>query len=588
MSSITGLLTELVGGAFEAEGLPRNLGQVQVSDRPDLAQFQCNGALAAAKIAKAAPRQVAEKIAARLTNDERLSEVTLAGPGFINLNISDDYLQEIVNQVAGNARFGVETAEPLTYMLDFGGPNVAKPMHVGHLRSSIIGDALQRLVAFVGHTTISDVHFGDWGLQMGQLITEVKRRQPDLPYFDENFTGEYPLEPPVTLDELEEIYPIASAASKSDPARAEEARDATAELQSGRPGYVALWKHFMKVSMASVKREIRSLGVHFDLWKGESDVNDLVPDMVAKMKASAIAEESDGAHVIRVKKNDDKAEMPPLILLKSDGSYTYGTTDLATIVDRIATYDPDVILYLTDQRQGVHFEQVFRSAHKAGIAGKASFEHIVFGTINGKDGKPFKTREGGVMKLHDLILSANEKALQRLKEAGIGEDYSDKERAKVASQVAIAAIKFADLSNYRRSDYIFDLDRFMTFEGKTGPYLQYAAVRIKSILRRAGEAGEMAKTAEILIRSEAERNLVLQIEALSNAVEAAFDRRAPNVLADYVYNLAQSFSRFYTDHHILSEEDSDLKASRLHLSIVTLAVIEKVLDLLGIEVPDRM
>ncbi|TNE59557.1 MAG: arginine--tRNA ligase [Alphaproteobacteria bacterium] len=589
MTTITGFLTELAGAAFKAEGLPEELGLVQVSDRPDLAQFQCNGALAAAKIAKAAPRQIAEKIAERLREDARLAEVTLAGPGFININVSDAYLEELVARVASDARFGVApAAQAQTYILDFGGPNVAKPMHVGHLRSSIIGDSLQRLIGFVGHKTVSDVHLGDWGLQMGQLITEIKRRQPDLPYFDEAFEGDYPSEPPVSLEELEEIYPAASAACKADPARADEARQATAELQTGRPGYLALWKHFIGVSLPAVQREIGSLGVSFDLWKGESDVNDLIPDMVARMKADHVAEESDGAWVIRVKRNDDKSEMPPLILLKSDGSYTYGTTDLATIVDRVGSYDPDVILYLTDQRQGIHFEQVFRSAHKANIAGKASFEHIGFGTINGTDGKPFKTREGGVMKLHDLIAMAHEKALERLKEAGIGTDFSEAELSKVASQVAIAAIKFADLSNFRRSDYIFDLDRFMTFEGKTGPYLQYAAVRIKSILRRAGEAGEAAAAAPILIRSEAERNLVLELEGLTAAVQAAFERRAPNALADYVYGLAQSYSRFYTEHHILSEEDAALKASRLRLCLVTLGVITLGLGLLGIEVPDRM
>jgi arginyl-tRNA synthetase len=589
MPTLTALLTEIVADAFEAEGLPRDLGAVQVSDRPDLAQFQCNGAMAAAKIAKQAPRQIAEKIVSHLEKDQRFGEITLAGPGFINLSMSDTFLEGVMAEIAADARFGVAAAQdPQTYMLDFGGPNVAKPMHVGHLRSSILGDALVRLTQFVGHSTTSDIHLGDWGLQMGQLITEVKRHQPDLPYFDQEFSGTYPAEPPVSLEDLEKLYPIASAACKADPARAEEARDATAELQTGRPGYVALWKHFLGVSLPAIKREIGALGVSFDLWRGESDVNDLVPDMVAAMKASKVAEESDGAFVIRVKKNDDKSEMPPLILLKSDGSYTYGTTDLATIIDRVAAYNPNVILYLTDQRQGIHFEQVFRSAHKADIAGKASFEHIVFGTINGPDGKPFKTREGGVMKLQDLISTANDKALERLKEAGIGEDYTEEERAKVAGQVAIAAIKFADLSNHRRSDYIFDLDRFMTFEGKTGPYLQYAAVRIKSILRRAGDEAANATSAPIQIRSAAERGLVLQLEALSNAVNSAFTRRAPNVLCDYVYGLAQAFSRFYTDHHILSEEDAGLKASRLHLCAVTLAVVEQVLDLLGIDVPERM
>lgn len=589
MPSLTAHLTDIVGAVFESQGLDRDLGRVQVSDRPDLAQFQCNGALAAAKIAKVPPRQIAEKIAEALRQNDCFSEVTLAGPGFINLKLTDQFLATRANAIAADKRFGVATAfDPKVVMLDFGGPNIAKPMHVGHLRSSILGDSLQRLITFTGDKTTSDIHLGDWGLQMGQLISEIEHRDPTLPYFKEGNEGPFPSQPPVTLEELEELYPTASAACKADETRAEEARKATAELQTGRPGYRALWQHFVDISLPAVEREIGALGVRFDLWNGEASVNDLIPPMVAEMKAQGVAEESDGALVIRVKTDSDKSEMPPLILLKSDRSYTYGTTDLATIVDRVANYNPDLVLYLTDQRQGIHFEQVFRAAGRAGIGGKATYEHIVFGTVNGPDGKPFKTREGGVMKLHDLISTAGDKALERLQEAGLAADYDEVERREIAGQVAIAAIKFADLSNYRRSDYIFDLDRFMTFEGKTGPYLQYAAVRIKSILRRAAEQGIEPGEAALEIHTDSERDLALALDGLSDAIASAYQRRAPNILCDYVYSLAQAFSKFYTAHHILSEDNKALQASRLNLSNLTLQVIELVLSLLGIEVPERM
>ncbi len=588
MTSLPTLLSRMAAEAFQEAGVDGSFGIVTVSDRPDLGQFQCNGALQAAKAAKTPPRQIAEKVADRLKENAILRDVSLAGPGFINLSLTDAYLSGHVKDLCADARLGVAAREePRTVLIDFGGPNIAKPMHVGHLRSSIIGDCLQRLFAFAGDQTVSDVHMGDWGLPMGMLISELAERQPDLPYFDEGFTGPYPEDSPVTMADLEELYPAASKACKADEARADRARAATAALQAGRPGYIALWKHFMAVSIAGMRREFGSLGVTFDLWKGEADVDGLVPDMVEAFKTRAIAEESDGAWIVPVAEEDDKAEVPPLILVKSDGSALYSTTDLATIQDRIAAHDPDLMLYVVDQRQHLHFEQVFRAAKKADLTGKAVLEHIGFGTMNGPDGKPFKTRAGGVLKLHDLIQMATEKALARLDEAGLAGDYPQAEREDIAAKVGIAAIKFADLSNWRLSNYVFDLDRFTSFEGKTGPYLQYAAVRIKSILRKADAEAE-ALTGPIRIESAVERELALALANLAPAIEGAVDRRAPNVLCDYAYTLSQAFSRFYAEHHILSEADKGLRLSRLSLSALTLRVLERSLAILGIDVPDRM
>lgn len=584
MTSLAGELSRIVGAAFEAEGLEARFGQVQASDRPDLAQFQCNGALAAAKAAKSNPRAIAEKIAARLKTESLFAKVEIAGPGFLNFDLSDDALN--ARAAAIDPAQGAGTGVGKSVVIDFGGPNVAKPMHVGHLRSSIIGDCLQRLYRANGWTVVSDVHLGDWGLQMGQLISEIELEQPSLPYFDVNSTGPYPETSPVTMDDLETLYPRASAACKADPARLEAARRATVDLQAGRPGYRALWRHFVKVSEVGLAREFGALGVKFDLWNGESSVDALIPPMIDDLKARGLAELSEGALVVPVAKDDDKKPLPPLILVKSEGGVLYGTTDLATIVERVREQNPDLILYVVDHRQHGHFEQVFRAAEKAGLNGKAELEHVGYGTMNGADGKPFKTRAGGVMKLHDLIGMAKAEAEKRLAEQGIGADFSAEERAEIARKVGIATIKFADLSNHRTTDYIFDLERFSRFEGKTGPYLQYAAVRIQSMLRKAD--GQGAERAAPVIRSPEERKLVLQLLSLSDALAAAEDKRAPNMLCEYAFELAQNFSRFYSEHHVLSEADSGLRASRLGLCALVLAVLTRVLDLLGIEVPERM
>jgi len=578
-------LTAVVGAAFAAEGLDPALGRVQVSDRPDLAQFQSNGALAAAKAAKANPRALAERIAARLAADARFAKVEIAGPGFLNLDLADGVLDAAL--AAPDAVFApAPAADRGRVVVDFGGPNVAKAMHVGHLRSSIIGDALQRHLKFAGFAAVGDVHLGDWGKPMGMLITEIQARRPDLPYFDAAFAGPYPAESPVSMDDLEELYPVAAAACKADPARDEAARAATMELQQGRPGYRALWRHFIDVSIAGVQREFASLGVSFDLWKGEADVDPLIGPMLEDLKARGIAELDDGALIVRVAKPDDKKESPPLILVKRDGGVLYETTDVATIVDRVKSLDPDLILYVVDQRQHEHFEKVFRAAIRAGYAGRATLEHVGFGTMNGPDGKPFKTRAGGVLKLFDLIAMAKAEAEKRLVEHGIGADYPAEERAEIARQVGLAAIKFADLSNYRLTNYIFDLERFTKFEGKTGPYLQYAAVRVKSLLRKAADEG--AASGAVAIRAAEERDLALALLRFPDALEETIRLRAPNVMCDYAFALAQRFSSFYAAHHILSEPDAALRASRLALAGLTLRALETALGLLGLEIPDRM
>ncbi|NBB81955.1 MAG: arginine--tRNA ligase [Alphaproteobacteria bacterium] len=591
MTSLAAYLTGLAGAAFAAEGLPPELGQVTVSNRPDLGQFQCNGALPAAKAAKTNPRQLAEGVAARLRDQPIFADVSLAGPGFINLTLTDAFLAERIAAVAADPRLGVPAAEPETVLLDYGGPNVAKPMHVGHLRASIIGESLKRLARFVGHAAIGDVHLGDWGTPMGMLISELAIRRPDLTYFDPDRADGFPANSPVSMADLEALYPEAAAACKADPARMDQARRATAELQAGRPGYVALWRHFVDVSVAGLKRDFGALGVEFDLWNGEADVHALIDPMVTELRAAGIAEDSEGAVVVRVARDDDRTEVPPLILIKSDGAVMYGTTDLATIIDRQRGHSPHLVLYVVDQRQHLHFEQVFRAAGRAGYdrradGGAIALEHIGFGTMNGPDGKPFRTRAGGVMKLHDLIEMATGVAYRRLEEEGLAAGYPEAERAEIARMVGLAAIKFADLSNHRTSNYVFDLERFTRFEGRTGPYLQYAAVRIRSLLRKAAEQGFAPGT--IAPPRDVERDLVLTLGRLPDAIAQAWDKRAPNELTEFAFALAQEFSRFYANCHILSETDAAIRDSRLALAQLTLNQLVQVLDLLGITVPDRM
>ena len=584
--SLLGYLTAKVEAAFMAENLPANLGRVQVSDRPDLAPFQCNGALSAAKIAGKPPRVVAEAIVARLREDADFTELTLAGPGFINIVVSDALASRFALTQLHDTRIGTPIlSDNETVVLDYGGPNVAKPMHVGHLRSGIIGDTVRRLMREAGFNTIGDIHMGDWGTQMGMIISELSRRHPEWPYFDANFTGPYPEQSPVSMQDLEEIYPTASAACKEDAARMAQAHQATVELQNKRPGYYALWHHFMTVSIDSMQRNYAALNVLFDVWKGESDVHDLIAPMVKDLQQKQVAQDSDGAVVIPVAREDDSKEFPPLILYKRDGAVMYGTTDMATILERVQLYKPARIVYVVDQRQGLHFEQLFRAARLSGIAGEhMELTHAGFGTMNGSDGKPFKTRAGGVMKLEDLIAMAREKADQRLAEANLGQNFSAEEKADIAHKIAVAAIKFADLQNNRVADYVFDLDRLTQFEGKTGPYLLYQAVRIKSLLTKAGDFN----TPNELVLDAPARALLFALLDWPEAFSGAIRNYAPHIVCDYLYRLAQSFSSFYAACPILPEKDATVKASRLVLATLTLKVMSHALDLLGIDTPERM
>jgi arginyl-tRNA synthetase len=587
MSSLPHLLSETVGRAFAAEGLDAAFGKVTVSGRPDLAQFQCNGALAAAKAAKQPPRAIAEKIAERLKAEPIFREVSLAGPGFINLNLTDDYLAGQMNRIAGDPRLGVpQRATPRTVVLDYGGANIAKPMHVGHLRAGIIGDSLRRIYKFAGDETIGDVHLGDWGLQMGMIISELELRRPDLPYFDKSFTGPYPKESPVSMADLEEMYPAASRNSKEDPARMELSRQATAELQDGRPGYRALWQHFFDISIVALERDYGNLGVSFDLWKGEACVHDLIAPMIERMKQKGLVEQDQGAEIIRVAEESDKRQVPPLILVKSDGAFMYATTDLATIVDRVNCQNPDLSIYVVDHRQELHFVQVFRAAQKAGINGKGALIHLGYGTMNGTDGKPFKTRAGGVMRLDDLYQMVTDEALKKLNEHGLGAGYTEDEKIDIAHKVGVSSLKFADLSNNPVADYVFDLDRFSRFEGKTGPYLLYAAVRVKSLLKKAREQNDTP--GEIRPPEPGERDLMLALGQLPDAIAAAYDDLAPNKIADFAFGLAQTFSGYYANFHILSETDTALRRSRLAMAELVLKELELCLELLGIAVPERM
>lgn len=603
MTDLKTSLGEAVGAAFAAEGVDKALARVTASDRPDLADFQSNGALAAAKALKANPRELAAKVAERLAADPRLSSVEVAGPGFINMKLSNAALAQRAAEVAADEELaGASRVEPRKVVIDYGGPNVAKPMHVGHLRSAIIGESLKRLFRLRGDHVTGDAHFGDWGFQMGLLITACGDEGQNLPGADAFMAegdGPFPADSPVTLADLDRLYPQAAGKAKEDPAFRDRARKATAELQGGRPGYRALWSHFVAVSREALKREYDDLSVDFDLWNGESDADPLMDEMIADLKAKGLLVEDDGAQVVHVARDGETRKKkladgsvieapspPPLLVISSEGSAMYGTTDLATILDRKKSIEPDLILYVVDERQAEHFEQVFRAAYLAGYAPEKSLEHLGFGTMNGADGKPFKTRAGGVLKLRDLIDQATEKARERLHEAKLGDDLPAEEFEDIAHKVAVAALKFSDLSNNRTTSYVFDLDRFMSFEGKTGPYLLYQAVRVKSLLRKAAEQG--VALAPIVIEEAAERDLALTLDAFDAATADAYDKRSPNLIAEHAYRLAQSFSKFYAACPILVAPDAATKGSRLALAAATLHQLETALRLLGIETPERM
>jgi arginyl-tRNA synthetase len=591
MSDLKSQLSEAVEAAFAGLGLPPELGRVTASDRPDLADFQSNGALAAAKRVGKNPRELAAAVAQALAGDPRLAAVEIAGPGFINLKLTDAALSDRANAIAADPRLGAErVAAPRRVLVDYGGPNVAKPMHVGHLRASIIGEAIKRLYRFRGDEVLGDAHFGDWGYQMGLLIGAVMDENPDVLELveqlnaggtraeGEGFAG-------VTLADLDRLYPLAAARGKDDAAYRDRARKITAGLQDRQPGYHALWQRFRDVTQVALERDFHALGVDFDLWKGESDVEDLIDPMVAELDAKGLLVDDQGARIVRVSKEDDKKQLPPLLVVSSEGSAMYGTTDLATILDRRNSFDPHLVIYCVDQRQADHFEIVFRVAYLAGYAAEGQLNHVGFGTMNGTDGKPFKTREGGVLKLADMIELTRTKARERLHEAGLGEDLTPEDFEDIAGKVAVAALKFADLQNFRGTSYVFDLDRFTSFEGKTGPYLLYQAVRVKSLLRRAAE--ENATAGPIAVAEPAERELVLTLDAFETALAEAYDRFAPNAVAEHAYRLSQAFSKFYAACPILQAEPA-VRASRLALARATLAQLERALDVLGIAVPERM
>jgi arginyl-tRNA synthetase len=580
MTDLAAHLSHAAGEAFAALGLDRGHGAVRRSDRPELADFQCNGAMAAAKAAGRKPQEIAADVVAAWRGGH--VSLTIAGPGFINVSVGDALLGSRAQAVADDPRAGAGTvAAPRRVLVDYGGPNVAKGMHVGHLRASIIGESLKRLFRLRGDAVWGDAHFGDWGFQMGLMIVAL---EDELGGFGDDAKLSARLAA-ITLADLETAYPAAAARAREDDRFRDRARKATAALQTGAEPHRTIWSAMRAVSLAAQKRDFAALNVDFDLWKGEADVEPLIAPMVEDLRAKHLLVEDQGAQIVRVAKNDDKRELPPLLVVSSEGSAMYGTTDLATVLDRVRSLAPDLFLYVVDQRQADHFEQVFRAAALAGYAPREALEHIGFGTMNGADGKPFKTRAGGVLKLDDLIGLAKEKARERLREAKLGADFSAEEFEDIAHKVAIAAIKFADLSNFRGTSYVFDLDRFISFEGRTGPYLLYQAVRIKSILRKAEEQG--AASGPIQIAHAAERTLALALDAFEGALAAAYDKRAPHFIAEHAYNLAQAFSGFYTNCPILPETGA-VRASRLALAQTTLRQLELALDTLGIGTPERM
>ena len=583
MEKLLEKLSQTVAEAFEAAGYDAACGKVTVSNRPDLCEFQCNGAMPAAKAEHKAPLVIAEAVAEKLQNSEVFASAEAVKPGFLNLRVKPEYLAAHLEQMRAQAHLGVAGSVPArTVVLDYGGPNVAKPLHVGHLRPAIIGESIKRIYRYFGDTVIGDIHLGDWGLQMGLVIAELQERQPDLPYFDENAT-EYPESAPCTVSELEEIYPFASAKSKQDPAFAKKAHEITAQLQAHQRGYYALWQRILAISVADLKQNYEKLNVSFDVWKGESDAEPYIPPMLKELEARGVLTESEGAKVIEVAEPGDKKEMPPCIVVKSDGATLYATTDLATIVQRMQDYHPDKILYVTDKRQSLHFEQVFRAARKGGLVPAATeLQHIGFGTMNGKDGKPFKTRDGGVMRLQTLIEDITAYVEAKISENKLVEGEEAHETARL---IAVAALKYGDLSNLATKDYIFDLERFSAFEGNTGPYLLYTIVRVKSILSRYGKpAGLPIVPAD----SDSAKVLQLVLSQMPDQLQMAYRDSAPNAVCAYVYELAQAVNQFYHETRILTEPDE--KKQRGYIALIAMAkrAMEECIDLLGFSAPDKM
>ena len=582
------LIAEELAEAFEKAGYDRKYAKVTLSNRPDLCEYQCNGAMAGAKTYHKAPIMIAEDVVALLQDSRCLSEAGAVKPGFINMKLREEYIADYLNQMEESSDLGLEKTEnPEMIGVDYGGPNVAKPLHVGHLRSAIIGESVKRISRKMGHKVLGDIHLGDWGYQMGLIITELKERKPDLPYFDDAFEGEYPQEAPFTIGELEEIYPTASGRAKEDEAYRENALHATYLLQNGHRGYTAIWNHIMHVSVTDLKKNYANLNVDFDLWKGESDAQAYIPDMIDRLKKDGYAHLDQGALVIDVQEETDTKEIPPCMIQKSDGASLYGTTDLATLVQRVEDYRPDRIIYVVDKRQELHFVQVFRAAKKTGIVPEeTSLKFLGFGTMNGKDGKPFKTREGGVMRLENLIAEITEEMYRKIDENRTVEEAEAKETAKI---VGMAAIKYGDLSNQASKDYVFDVDRFTSFEGNTGPYILYTIVRIKSILNKYQASGHELEGLKVAgATSESEKALMLEVVKYNEVMETAFEELAPHKICAYIYDLANAFNRFYHETRILAEEDEEKQKSYIALLKVTKNVLEACIDVLGFEAPERM
>ena len=588
MKKILDLISEQVTAAFVQAGYDEKYGKVTVSNRPDLCEYQCNGALAAAKQYHKAPIMIAKDVAAILEKQDMFSQVDAVAPGFLNLKVKEAFVSDYLNEMRAGEKFGLEpVAHPKTIMIDYGGPNVAKPLHVGHLRSAIIGESIKRMGRYVGHRMIGDVHLGDWGLQMGLIITELHKRKPELVYFDETYTGEYPEEAPFTISELEEIYPAASAYSKEHADYKEAAMQATYELQHGRRGYRALLAHILNVSVTDLKKNYKNLNVDFDLWKGESDAQPYIPQMVQDMKDKGFAHISDGALVVDVKEDTDTKEIPPCMILKSDGASLYNTTDLATIVWRMKDYHPDQLIYVVDKRQELYFTQVFRCARKTGLVKpETELTFLGFGTMNGKDGKPFKTREGGVMRLEKLISDIDAEMYRKIMDNHEADPEEAKETAKI---VGLSAIKYGDLSNQASKDYIFDIDRFTSFEGNTGPYILYTIVRIKSILNKYKDNGGTLEGLSIRpAGSASEKALMLELARFNSVMENAFEEIAPHKICSYIYDLANEFNHFYHETKILAETDQEKQKGYIALLLLTKGILEDCIDVLGFSAPERM
>ena len=580
-------LTSLFEQSFDKLNFDKKFARVVVSNRPELCQFQCNAAMPLAKIAKKAPIEIAKEIISNLPENNVIKSVEAVMPGFINVNLTEEFLASSTQTLVDDKRQGLaKTEKPKKAIIDYCGANIAKSMHVGHLRATIIGESIKRISKFIGDDALGDIHYGDWGTQMGMVITAVKEEQPNLPYFDESYTGEYPTQAPFTIKDLERLYPDISGRCKEDEDLAAACRQATVELQQGRVGYRALWKHIVEVSVIELKKDLADLNVDFDLWLGEASSDAFVPATVEQVKASGVSRVSEGATIVDVTAQG-KHEVAPLMLLKSDGAVVYATTDLATIKERVDEFKAEEIVYVVDGRQSLHFYQVFDVAKRSGIAPETNMIHAGFGTVNGKDGKPFKTRSGGVLKLRDLIEMGKEAAYNKMNEAGRGEVFAEEEMREIAQKVGVSAIKFADLMNHRSANYIFDIDKFVQFEGKTGPYLLYTDVRIRSMLSKASEAGLQA--GQIIAPStESEINLMLTLDKFKTAVQKAYDDKAPNIICDHAFALTQAYARFYNDCHILNEEDKAKQESWLSLSAVVAQQLELMFDLLGLQVPTKM